>query len=40
MKLFGDELRFIGVGSAPISANVLNILRNATGAVIIEGYGQ
>lgn len=37
---FGGRLRLMVVGSAPLATNVINLVRCALGAVIVEGYGQ
>ncbi|KAG1669102.1 Long-chain-fatty-acid--CoA ligase 5 [Nymphon striatum] len=39
-KGFGNRLRIIICGSAPVSAEVLNFSRCAFGCYVIEGYGQ
>ena len=36
----GGKVRLMITGSAPINSEVLEMLRIALGAVIIEGYGQ
>ncbi|VDM41763.1 unnamed protein product [Toxocara canis] len=36
----GGRVRFMTVGAAPISGDVLNFARAAFGAIIVEGYGQ
>uniref|UniRef100_F1KZW9 Long-chain-fatty-acid--CoA ligase n=1 Tax=Ascaris suum TaxID=6253 RepID=F1KZW9_ASCSU len=36
----GGRVRFMTIGSAPISGDVLNFARATLGAVIVEGYGQ
>ena len=38
--LFGGRVWFMSVGSAPVSAEVLEFFRICFGAVIVEGYGQ
>ncbi|OQR78292.1 long-chain-fatty-acid--CoA ligase 5-like [Tropilaelaps mercedesae] len=37
---FGGRMRLMVVGSAPLATNVINMVRCALGAVIVEGYGQ
>ncbi|XP_003743184.1 long-chain-fatty-acid--CoA ligase 5 [Galendromus occidentalis] len=37
---FGGRLRLMVVGSAPLATNVIDLVRCALGAVIVEGYGQ
>lgn len=39
-KKFGGRIRLLVVGSAPLAANVLNVVRCALGCAIVEGYGQ
>ncbi|KAK0395254.1 hypothetical protein QR680_001186 [Steinernema hermaphroditum] len=39
-ELTGGRVRYMAVGSAPISAEVLETCRVALGATILEGYGQ
>ena len=36
----GGRVRAIFCGSAPLEPNVLRFVRCATGAVVLEGYGQ
>ena len=36
----GGNVRFIVCGSAPLAPRILNFVRAATGAVVLEGYGQ
>jgi long-chain acyl-CoA synthetase len=38
--VLGGRVRYMVSGSAPISSTVLNFLRIATGAQVVEGYGQ
>ena len=38
--VLGGKVRYMISGSAPISSTVLNFLRIATGAQVVEGYGQ
>lgn len=39
-KKLGGRIRLFVVGSAPLAANVLNVVRCALGCIIVEGYGQ
>ncbi|XP_014781246.1 long-chain-fatty-acid--CoA ligase 5 [Octopus bimaculoides] len=39
-NLFGGNIKFLVIGSAPILAKILNFFRYALGCQVYEGYGQ